>query len=109
MDEEEKRLLIKIYSENPILWKSGDPDHNNKIQRAAVKELLLSTFNNKYNIEALEKAFRSLRTCMSREIKKENEGNASKKKWKFYDQFEFLRDELNLATSLKKEVLKWQT
>ena len=27
MDEEEKRLLIKIYAENPILWKSGDPDH----------------------------------------------------------------------------------
>ena len=73
MDEEEKRLLIKIYSENPILWKSGDPDHHNKIKRVAVKELVLSTFNNKYNIEALEKTFRSLRTCMSREIKKDNE------------------------------------
>ena len=75
---------------------------NNKIKRAAVKELLLSIYKNEYNIEALEKTFRSLRTCMSREIKKENEGNASKKKWKFYDQLEFLRDELNLATSLKK-------
>ena len=62
----------------------------------------MSTFNNKYKIEALVKTFRSLRTRMSREIKKENEGNASKKKWKFYDQLEFLRDELNLATSLKK-------
>ena len=71
MDEEEKRLLIKIYSENPILWKSDNPDHNNKIKRAAVKELL-STFNNKYNIEALEKTFHSLRTCMIREIKKGN-------------------------------------
>ena len=95
MNEQDKRELINFYRRNSILWKSDDSDHNNKERRLEVKENLSVLFKGKYTIETLEKTFHSLRTCMNREIKKEIDGNPPKKKWKFYDDLEFLKTELS--------------
>ena len=96
MNEQEKRELINFYRENPILWKNDDPDHNNKQKRLAVKDNLYSVFDGKHTMEVLEKTFHSLRTCMSREIKKENESDPPKKKWKFYEDMVFLKEEISM-------------
>ena len=97
MDENEKRMLIKFYRENSLLWKNNDPDHNNKRKRSMVKDELAELFDGRYTIEVLEKTFNSLRTCFSREVKKESDGNPPKRKWKFYEDLEFLKVELTVS------------
>ena len=52
MNEQEKREIINFYQENSLLWNSGDPDHNNKQNRATVRESLAALFNAKYSVEA---------------------------------------------------------
>ena len=57
LSDEEKKVLIKFYKENPALWNSSDPYYKNKV------------FENKYTEDVLEKTFHSLRTSMLREVK----------------------------------------
>ena len=67
--DEEKKVLIKFYKENPALWNSSDPYYKNKVQRSLIKTKLLTVFENKYTENVLEKTFHSLRTSMLREVK----------------------------------------
>ena len=67
LSDEEKKVLIKFYKENPALWNSTtitDPYYKNKVQRSLVKTRLLTVFENKYTEDVLEKTFHSLRTPM---------------------------------------------
>ena len=88
LSDEEKKVLIKFYKENPALWNFSDPYYKNKVQRSLIKTKLLTAFENKYTEDVLEKIFHSLRTSMLREVN-------PKKIWKFFDDMEFLRGDLN--------------
>ena len=95
LSDEEKKVLIKFYKENPALWNSSDPYYKNKVQRSLMKTKLLTVFENKYTEDVVEKTFHSLRTSMLREVKKLENGIIPKKIWKFFDDMEFLRGDLN--------------
>ena len=95
LSDEEKKVLIKFYKENPALWNSSDPYYKNKVQRSLIKTKLLTVFENKYTEDVLETTFHSLRTSMLREVKNLDNGIIPKKIWKFFDDMEFLRGDLN--------------
>ena len=104
LSDEEKRNLILFYKENPILWDSNDKYYKNKIQRSLTKVKLASLFDDKYTEEVLEKTFHSLRTSMLREVKKFSTGVVPKNKWKFFDEMEFIRADLNKKKAVVFEI-----
>ena len=61
----------------------------------------MEQFDNLYTVEQLEKAFHSLRASFLRELKKQNDHGQSQesdvpiKKWKFFDDMDFLIQEIN--------------
>ena len=95
LSDEEKKVLIKFYKENPALWNSSNPYYKNKVQRSLIKTKLLTVFENKYIEDVLETTFHSLRTSMLREVKNLDNGIIPKKIWKFFDDMKFLRGDLN--------------
>ena len=103
LSDEEKKVLIKFYKENPALWNSSDPYYKNNVQISLIKTKLLTVFENKYTEDVLEKAFQSLRTSMLREVKKLDNGIIPKKIWKFFDDMEFLRGDLNKKKGVQFE------
>jgi len=54
---------------------------------------LIGLFEQKYTEELLDKTFHALRTAYVRELRKYKD-KSPKKKWKFFDDLEFLKDEL---------------
>ena len=98
MTDEEKRILVNFYKENPILWDSiAFPRRlKNREEKNALRRKMFEIFGGKYTIEVLERTFHVLRTSMLREVKTadENGMQLSDKKWKFYDDLLFLRDVL---------------
>ena len=57
LSDEEKKVLIMFYKENPALWNSSDPNYKNKVQSFLIKTKLLTLFENKYTEDVLEKTF----------------------------------------------------
>ena len=106
LSDEEKKVLTKFYKENSALWNSSDPYYKNKVQRSLIKTKLLTVFENKYTEDVLEKTFHSLRTSMLREVKKLDNGIIPKKIWKFFDDMEFLRGDLNKKKGVQFEADK---
>ena len=103
LSDEEKKVLIKFCKENPALRNSSDPYYKSKVQRSLIKTKLLTVFENKYTEDVLEKTFHSLRTSMLREVKKLDNGIIPKKIWKFFDDMEFLRGDLNKKKGVQFE------
>ena len=103
LSDEEKKVLINFYKENPALWNSSDPYYKNKVQRSLIKTKLLTVFQNKYTEDVLEKTFHSLRASMLREVKKLDNGIIPKKIWKFFDDMELLRGDLNKKKGVQFE------
>lgn len=101
LSDEEKRKLIVFYKENPPLWDGNNVYYKNKLKKETIKAKLLLHFNNKYEVDQLDKSFHSLRTSFMRELKKiaqheeSNERDVPLKKWKFMDDMEFLLQEIN--------------
>lgn len=93
--DEEKTQLLSFYRENTLLWSSENPYYHNKARRISTKEKLAELFEGKYSLEVLEKTFHSLRTSYAREVKKEVDGILPKKKWRFMDEMQFLKEELS--------------
>ena len=92
LSDDEKTTLINFYKENKAFW-SSEVNFQNKEEKSAVKEQLLTLFEGKYSEGFLDKNFHAFHTAFSREHKK-YKGNPSKKKRKFYDQLSFLTEEL---------------
>ena len=86
LSDEEKKILIKFYIENPALWNSNDTHYRNKVQRSLIKVKLITLFAEKYTEDVLEKTLHSLRTSMLREVKKLDNGIIPKRTWKFFDE-----------------------
>ena len=58
--DEEKKILINFYKENPALWNSNHPHYKNKVQRSLIKVKLVILFAEKYTQDVSEKTFYSL-------------------------------------------------
>ena len=91
LSEEEKIKLIKFYKDNKALW-SSEVSFRNKEEKAEVKEEITKLFEGKFTDAFLDKSFHALRTAFGRELKKYKE-KEPKKKWKFFDQLSFLKEE----------------
>ncbi|XP_057291198.1 uncharacterized protein LOC130613858 [Hydractinia symbiolongicarpus] len=102
LSDEEKVTLINFYKANPTLWDSGNIYYKNKDKKEAAKIDLVTEFEGAYSCDFLEKAFHSLRSSMLREVKRNAGSEVPSKKWKFYEQMEFI------VTDLTKEKKKAQ-
>ena len=94
LSDDEKRKLIGFYKENPILWDSNNPYYKNKEKKESVKGNLAELFDNIYTADQFEKCFHSLRSSMLREVKKNAGLDVPSKKWKFYNELEFIIPDL---------------
>ena len=81
LSDDEKTTLINFYKENKAFW-SSEVNFQNKEEKSAVKEQLLTLFEGKYSEGFLDKNFHAFHTAFSREHKK-YKGNPSKKKKTF--------------------------
>jgi Alcohol dehydrogenase transcription factor Myb/SANT-like. len=106
LNDEEKTRLIAFYKENPALWDSSNPYHKNKEKKEFIKGRLVNLFDDDHTVEHLEKTFHSLRSSMLREVKKNTGSEIPSKKWKFYDEMEFIIADL---TKEKKKRTHFQT
>ena len=101
-----KSKLIEFYKANPTLWDTSDQYYKNKVKRLLIKKRLVELFEDKFSEEHLEKTFHSLRTSMSREVKKLSSGVTPKNKWKYFDHMEFLRADLNKKKAVIFEIFQ---
>ena len=92
LSTEEKTKLILFYKVNKELWSSDF--RTSREEKTALKETLVGLFVQKYTEEFLDKTFHALRTAYVREVRKYKD-KSPKKKWKFYDDLEFLNDEID--------------
>ena len=97
LSDDEKLKLIKFYKENKELWGTNV----SRTLRNLKKSKLLEHFEGKFQLETLEKAFHGLKASFLREFKKFQEGNLPKKKWKFYDNMLFLKEEQSTTINTK--------
>lgn len=68
-----------------MLWNNADSNYRNNVKISLIKVKLLTLFAGEFLEEFLGKCFHSLRTSVTREMKKSANGNESK--WTFYKDF----------------------
>ena len=83
--------LLKDYKELPLLWNSSEKSPNKAEKTQATKEL---AEKHGLTCEVLKKVVHSLRTSMTREVKKKQEQDGYISNWKFYDHMQFLEEEI---------------
>ena len=74
------------------------------LQRSLMKVKLVTLFAEKYTEDVLEKTFHSLQTSILREVKKLDNGIIPKRTWKFFDEMEFLKSDLNKKKTVQFEI-----
>ena len=95
LSEEEKNTLIGFYEINKPLW-SSDSKFKDKEEKGATRDEMVKLFDQIYSADFLEKTFHALRTAFIREHKRIAAGqDPKKKKWKFYEKLEFLKEEID--------------
>ena len=95
LSEEEKNTLIGFYEINKPLW-SSDSKFKDKEEKGVTRDKIVKLFDQTYSADFLEKTFHTLRTAFIREHKKIAAGqDPNKKKWKFYEKLEFLKEEID--------------
>ena len=106
LSDEEKKILINFYEENPALWNSNDPHYKQKLQRSLIKVKLVTLFAEKYTEDVLGNTFHSLRMSMVREVKKLGNGIIPKRTWKCFDEMEFLKGHLNKKNQFNLRLMR---
>ena len=103
MSEVQKKDLCKELEKHPCLWETCGPEYKNKPRRSRALDELCQKFN--ISPSCLKKQLHSLRTSLTREVKKETtEGQQSR--WKFYTALSYMKDDV--VRSLKaKEETEW--
>ena len=87
-----KKELILAVKDCPALWNTSLAIYKDKQRKIEDTQVLANRF--RMSVEEIKKLFHSLRTSMTREIKRmrENEGFVSR--WKFFKDMEFLKEEI---------------
>ena len=105
--DEEKSKLIDFFKVNKALW-SSSTNFRDKEEKVNVKKALVDLFDGKFTETFLEKQFHALRTAFNRESKKYKE-KEPKKKWKFFEQLQFLQDEIEKEKRVPFDVEERET
>ena len=71
-----------INYKHPMLWNNADSNYRNNVNISLIKVKLLTLFAGEFLEEFLGKCFHSLRTSVTREMKKSANGNESKLSFK---------------------------
>ena len=71
-----------INYKHPMLWNNADSNYRNNVKISLIKVKLLTLFAGEFLEEFLGKCFHSLRTSVTREMKKSANGNESKLSFK---------------------------
>ena len=94
LPEEETNILIWFYEINKPLW-SSDYKFKDKEEKGATRDEMVKLFDQTHSADFLEKTIHALRTTFIREHKEIAAGqDPNKKKQKFYEKLEFLKEEI---------------
>ena len=105
MSEAQRKDLCKELEKHPCLWETCGPEYKNKPRGSRALDELCQKFN--ISPSCLKKQLHSLRTALTREVKKETtEGHQSR--WKFYTALTYMKDDvcsLKVKTENKTKLL----
>lgn len=90
--DSEKKNLIDALKDQPCLWDTSLAIYKDKLKKVEASKKLCSLFN--LTIDELKKVLHSLRTSMTREVKRTQQDDTFVSKWKFYKSMEFLKEEI---------------
>ena len=89
-----KNTLIGFYEISKPLWPS-DSKFKDKEGKGPTRKEMVKLFDQTYSADFLEKTFHTFRTAFIREHKKIAAGqDPNRKKWKFYEKLEYLKEEI---------------
>ena len=102
LSDNEKIELLKDYKTLPLLWNQNEKSPKKTDKSNAAKDLA-----EKHGLtnEGLKRVIHSLRTSMTREVKKKQEQAGYVFNWKFYEHMQFLEEEI--SKSLQPEKNSW--
>ena len=98
-DEESK--LTDNQKDSPSLWNTSLPAYKDDSKKVEETQTLSLRFN--VSVAELKKLLHSLRTSMTREVKRVQADSSYVSRWKFYKDLEFLRSEIIKSLDGKKE------
>ena len=102
LSDNEKIELLKDYKTLPLLWNQNEKSPKKTDKTNAAKDLA-----EKHGLtnEGLKRVIHSLRTSMTREVKKKQEHTGYVSNWKFYEHMQFLEEEI--IKSLQPDKSSW--
>ena len=101
--DDKKRIIMDVKN-NPCLWNTETSEYNQKSKRNSALTAIATTRNT--TVEAIKKLMHSLRTSMTREIKRGMSDTKYQSKWPLYSCMEFIKEDI--LKSLKvRESPKW--
>ena len=93
LNDKVKKNIIDAFKGYPCLWNTTLADYKDKKKKIQASKELAGRFN--ISVEELEKrCLHSLRTSMTRELKRRQESETYVSKWKFFKAMEYLSDEI---------------
>ena len=90
--DKDKFVLLESLKEYPCLWNTSIPSYKDKLKKVEASRQLASKF--KINADELRKVLHSLRTSMTREIKRTQQTPSYVSRWKFFKSMDYLKDEI---------------
>ena len=102
LSDNEKIELLRDYKKLPLLW-----NQNEKSPKEAEKTKATNELAEKHRLtsEGLKRVIHSLRTSMTREVKKKQEQDGYVSNWKFCEHMQFLEEEI--IKSLQSGKISW--
>ena len=87
-----KTEIILAFKDFPSLWNTSLAIYKDKQKKTEDTQVLASRF--RMPVDELKKLLHSLRTSMTREIKRMRENKGFVSRWKFFKDMEYLKDEI---------------
>ena len=97
----QKKELILALKDSPSLWNTSLLAYKDYSKKVEETQMLSLRFN--VSVAELKKFLHSLRTSMTREVKRVQADSSYVSRWKFYKDLEFLRSEIIKSLDGKKE------
>lgn len=99
LKEEDKFRLLNDLKEHPCLWDSSKVEYKDRDARAKALQTLSQDY--KFPIANLKRLIHSVRSALSREIKKEQDGQ--RPKWKFYQAVAYMKEDVLRGAKVKED------
>ena len=117
LDDAKRRKLILFYEKKPVLWDTSIklPKKDAKDQKLAAIKELEEHFSFKFSGSELVAAWKSIRACMLKEVKKVTEGLSKpagqqyNSQWKFFSQLQFLSLGSSVASNVALKIVSCES